>query len=120
MKTRAMIKKMHIAFDILIWIFPYHLLISMGMISAIQQSNILHFVIVPVLETLCHQFLTRVLHSVFTGGASRCYYYFLSSRNFEVPIEKEKRNTILGPILNLAVPTQRGWDGKRPVDLWRQ
>ena len=68
-----------------------------------------NFVIVPVFDSLS-PILTRNLHMFFTRGASG--HIILSSRNFEVPIQK--RNTHLkGPILNLAVPAQRVGDGKK-------
>lgn len=79
--------------DILIWAFPYHLLIS---ICDLRHTTVIQpgpiyciFVIVPVLETLSP--IPRFGSSIafLPGGASRCI--ILSSRNFEVPIQK--RNT---------------------------
>ena len=76
--------------DILIWPFPYHLLISMGVISAIQQSEddnvYCIFVIVPVVDSLSDS----SLGSVFNGDTSR--RIILSSRNFAVPIQAREED----------------------------
>lgn len=107
----------HVVFDILIWTIPYHLLISMGVISAIQQSYHPIYCIL-VIDCSC----PRLFVSNSSLGSSIAF--LLGAPPDEIFYRhvilkcQFKRETHLRSNLKFGCACTTGWDGKKA--LWRQ